>query len=105
MTIKEKRIVINWMMNQIEAKEMAEQKAVVGDFTLDQCWSVSDGILCYGNFCGKQTIDVIADALGVVPEREQKMTMTVERVVSFLGTRFYQIEKSDKSAEEEKDYE
>lgn len=90
MTIKEKRIVINWMMNQIEAKEMAEQKAMVGEFTLDQCWSACDGIVCYGESNGKQTIDVIADALGVKPVIN---VLKDYRNVEFLGTVFTQMIK------------
>lgn len=95
MTIKEKRIVINWMMNQIEAKEMAEQKAMVGEFTLDQCWSACDGIVCYGESNGKQTIEVLAEALGVEPVIKDNY-----RNVDFLGTVFTQMRK-DRTHDEE----
>ena len=98
MTIKEKRIVINWMLNQIEAMEMANEPSIIGDFKLDQCWAVGSEIYCYGECCGKYTIDVIAEAIGATP-RTKETSSGVYKEVEFLGKLFNQRMKDDEAAE------
>ena len=88
MTVKEKRIIINWMLDQLEALEIATKKTAVGDYKLDQCWAIGDEVICFGESNGKQTIEVLAEALGVEP-----VIKDAYRNVDFLGTVFTQMRK------------
>lgn len=96
MTIKEKRTVINWMLDQLEAMEIANKKPMVGEYKLDQCWAIGSDVICFGESGGKQTIDVIAEALG-----EQPKVIRNYREVKFLGATFSQIIMNKEATDED----